>query len=395
MNVLFSELFTNYYYLIKSKMLTGLSPLQKKVAFVAVAYFGCATMGFFFYHCYFLSIHLLRKHRFHVYQSKRQQDIQQKLEKNRQAAQEQQTKEKSKGFILLQGDISESFTLFIPYQGNTTRSIGEQSKTMGGKQVGIASCEGAKNGMDNTDLASQLSFKINHQIFQAEVFSVFDGYQDVKAALFVKEHVTLYLKKAFEEQSVSTLTDADIENALKKAFIKLDTDFPGNEGTAAIVAFVLNGKIWVANAGNSRALLINNEGTVKQASEDADPKIERYKKTIEKLGGTVFLNRINGNLELARSIGHKQVVGKSGQRCISPKPKITCYPLAEFQAGYLVLACHGLYKVASSHEVGKAIQEMNERGMSPYKMAKHLVYTAMMRGAQDNVTAMVIKLSKN
>jgi serine/threonine protein phosphatase PrpC len=392
MNVLFTELFKNYSHLIKTKILTGLSPLQKKVALVAVAYFGCAAVGFFFYHCYFLSIHLLRKHRFYVYQHKRQHDIQQKLEKNRRAAQEQQAKERSKGFILPLGDIPESFALFIPYWGNTARSIDAHLKNVDCKQVGIASCEGAKNGMDNADIAGQFAFKIHHQIFHAEVFGIFDGYRDVRAALFVKEHLAEYLKKALEEQNLFTLTDADIENALKKAFIQLDADFTGNEGTAVIVAFTLNGKIWIANAGNSRALLVNNEGAVIQASEDADPKIERYKKTIEKLGGTVFLNRINGSLDVARSIGHQQVVGKSGQRCVSPKPKITCYSLAELQEGYLVLACHGLYKVASSHEVGKAIKQMADQGETPEKMAKRLIYAALLKNTQDNVSVMVVKL---
>ena len=73
----------------------------------------------------------------------------------------------------------------------------------------------------------------------------------------------------------------------------------------------------------------------RKASEDAKPNIARYKKKIEKFGGTIgFIGgayRVNGNLALARAIGDRWVVGSNGECCISSNPKITCYSLKDFK----------------------------------------------------------------
>lgn len=45
-----NALFSNYYNLIQKRMCAGLSPMQKKVALVALAYFCCATLGYWVYH---------------------------------------------------------------------------------------------------------------------------------------------------------------------------------------------------------------------------------------------------------------------------------------------------------------------------------------------------------
>lgn len=50
-NITPTSLFSNYYNLAKNKV-NSLSSLQKKVAFVALLYFSCVTVGYLFYRCY-------------------------------------------------------------------------------------------------------------------------------------------------------------------------------------------------------------------------------------------------------------------------------------------------------------------------------------------------------
>ena len=66
--------------------------------------------------------------------------------------------------------------------------------------------------------------------------------------------------------------------------------------------------------------------------------------------------------------------------------------LEEFRGGYLVLACDGLYDVATTDEVGKAVQKMEQDNETVENMAKRLVYNAIRCGSKDNVTAMVVEL---
>ena len=135
------------------------------------------------------------------------------------------------------------------------------------------------------------------------------------------------------------------------------------------------------------------DGKTTQASEDAKPYIERYKKKVEKLGGYVLDERVNGVLAVARAIGDRHIVGDiEGQCCVSPSPKITCYSLKDFENGFLVLACDGLYDVSSSNEAGLYVQLMANRKITAGKMAHQLVYSALSNESKDNVSVMVVGL---
>lgn len=69
--------------------------------------------------------------------------------------------------------------------------------------------------------------------------------------------------------------------------------------------------IYCANAGDSRAVICSN-GVAENLSEDHKPDNKIEKDRIYKAGSTVQEGRVDGNLNLSRSIGdlkHKQVAG--------------------------------------------------------------------------------------
>ena len=75
-------------------------------------------------------------------------------------------------------------------------------------------------------------------------------------------------------------------------------------GCTACSALVTPTKIYVANAGDSRAVLARKSGDKSVAVEMSDkPELDREKKRIEKAGGFVEDNRVKGVLNLSRSIG--------------------------------------------------------------------------------------------
>lgn len=74
-------------------------------------------------------------------------------------------------------------------------------------------------------------------------------------------------------------------------------------GCTAVVALVVGNKIYVANAGDSRAVMMRN-GVAIALSEDHKPTQERELNRIKSAGGYVnVVGRVNGNLNLSRSLG--------------------------------------------------------------------------------------------
>ena len=400
MNVLFNHLLSHpYVSLILDRITIALTPMQKKVALIGIAFFSGVTLA------YFSCIYSFKaKKKDATEQDSPPQLVNQKtdvaistrLEKNRNFAKEQQNTEISKGFVLTRGKI--------PRKGVKVKVVDEEGKKKkkrspikgegSSRRIGIASCEGCRDSMEDAHLATNIRFTVNHIDHTVLVFGVFDGHGGTEASVFVKQNLDQYLKEAFESNNQENLTEEGVFKALKACFEKLGEDYTGGDetGTTATVAILLGDKIWVANVGDSRTILVKQDGTVIQASEDAKPMIARYQKKIERLGGFIDENRVNGVLGVARAIGDKVYKGNEGKCCVLPNPKITNYPLDNFKRGYLVLACDGVYDVSTTAEMGSAIKQMADKREKTKKMAKRIVYSVISRGSQDNVSVVVVSL---
>lgn len=73
-------------------------------------------------------------------------------------------------------------------------------------------------------------------------------------------------------------------------------------GTTAVLILVTKSKYFVANIGDSRAVLCR-AGTAVALSTDHKPDLPEEKERIEKAGGYVKQGRVNGTLSLSRSFG--------------------------------------------------------------------------------------------
>jgi len=183
------------------------------------------------------------------------------------------------------------------------------------------------------------------------------------------------------------LSDQGIWNGLKQTFVKLNQQFKqmilSGSGTTAVIAMIIDGKIWVANLGDSRAVL-SNGGSPIQLSEDAKPRSEGYQNSIVKRGGFVSNSRVGGILSVARTIGDPLVQG------VSARPKITNYRLSDIRdESHQILACDGVYDVASTRQVvDKVYRNRNESAEELVKMIVRTAYSAM---SSDNLSALIVK----
>ncbi|KAF6778064.1 hypothetical protein AHF37_02243 [Paragonimus kellicotti] len=157
--------------------------------------------------------------------------------------------------------------------------------------------------------------------------------------------------------------DEDVENlrlGIPNALQDQDDNEPGvDSGTTACVALLLpvNGvvKLYVANAGDSRAVLCRGAAAV-DLSVDHKPEDEDEKSRITAAGGTVTRDgRVNGGLNLSRALGdhsYKQVKGLPlSDQMITPVPDITQFDLIPGSDEFLVIACDGVWNSMTSQEV--------------------------------------------
>lgn len=307
-----------------------------------------------------------------------------RMDKNYRYARQQQQNEPWTSLVMLPG--------FIPLTiGN--KPLSGHYQELNGKPVAVAFCQGrkeTKDKMEDEHLVTDLRFQVENECYQGDLFGVFDGHRGEQAARFVKENLQTYLKRALEQENKEKLTIEGIFNALKACCKSLDAHYVGTDGTTATIAFVFQNQIFVTNVGDSRVFVIQNKEAF-QLTEDAQPSLKRYEKTIKKLKGIVSFNQVNGRLGMARSIGDHDVVGEEGQCCVSPSPKITSWLLKPKEECYLVLASDGLF-VASTDNIGRIIHEAIEMHMPLEQIAKRLVYSMNRQGSVDDMTVIIVKL---
>jgi serine/threonine protein phosphatase PrpC len=187
------------------------------------------------------------------------------------------------------------------------------------------------------------------------------------------------------------LSKAEPDEALRRAFLKTDEEFLKiankeglGDGSTAITALVRGRTLWVANAGDARAILVSGSTAIAM-SEDHKPNRESERRRITQAGGTVvFMGcwRVNGVLATSRGFGDREL-----KKVVSAEPEIRHRTLTEGD-DYLVLASDGIWDVLSN----QIVAEIVARAGGCRAAATAVTEEALRRGSMDNVTAVVISL---
>ncbi|GFR40546.1 hypothetical protein Agub_g1119 [Astrephomene gubernaculifera] len=192
-----------------------------------------------------------------------------------------------------------------------------------------------------------------------------------------------------------------LEQALKQAFVNTDAEF-GDDGCAAmvgstaLVALVGTRKVWLANCGDSRAVLCRN-GRAIQLTDDHKPEREDEAERVEKAGGQVLFyngHRVMGVLAMSRAIGDHGL-----RPYIIPEPEVSVV-CRQDDDDFLLLASDGLWDVMANQEATnlciRCIKRAREKGASRNAAvriaASVLTKAAIDRGSKDNVTVLIIDL---
>jgi serine/threonine protein phosphatase PrpC len=131
-------------------------------------------------------------------------------------------------------------------------------------------------------------------------------------------------------------------------------DHPVHAGCTSVVCVMIGRDLVVANAGDSRAVLQRGNGAVKALSYDHKPEHHIETNRISKAGGFVNqFGRVNGNLNLSRSIGdlkYKQNCDYgAAEQIITAQPDVVCTTLEEDDE-FIILGCDGIWDCLSNEE---------------------------------------------
>eukprot|EP00965_Chrysotila_dentata_P016905 560759-Pleurochrysis_carterae.AAC.1 len=114
---------------------------------------------------------------------------------------------------------------------------------------------------------------------------LFDGHGGAECARFAAEALPRLLRAS------DAFAQGKVAQALRKAFIDADDEFAATQevsGTCALVALIGGGRMWLAHAGDSRAVLCTSEtGEAVRLTEDHKPGEEEERRRLVQAGGDV------------------------------------------------------------------------------------------------------------
>lgn len=271
----------------------------------------------------------------------------------------------------------------------------------------------------NQDCYTSFSMEVyyNNKMCPADFFAIFDGHgpakEEVSASIYCRNHV----KNAFMKCAKMLNTEGEdytIANTLKMTFVILDSmyksymelNYPKEKrpGTTAVLMVIVDGDLYVANCGDSRAILSKGKtGEWMQLSYDFKSSDPYAQKTTLNRGGKIKYaygsNRVDGSLAVTRSIGDEYLRDKQTQiKHISPRPKVVKLELKDFitnpDHASLLLATDGFFDVASTKQTADTLCDLLKSNYAPETIASAFSQAARNAGSQDDITVGIIPLQK-
>uniref|UniRef100_A0A182UG03 PPM-type phosphatase domain-containing protein n=1 Tax=Anopheles melas TaxID=34690 RepID=A0A182UG03_9DIPT len=261
-----------------------------------------------------------------------------------------------------------------------------------GLRYGVGSMQGWRCEMED---AYHAKTGLGDSLDDWNYFAVFDGH----AGDNVAKHCAANLL-----QRIITTTEFgnnDITKGIHTGFLQLDESMRNipelasgldKSGTTAVCAFISGQHLYIANCGDSRAVLCQNAQPI-FTTQDHKPILPGEKERIQNAGGSVMVQRVNGSLAVSRALGdydYKKVANLGQcEQLVSPEPEIFCRdrePADEF----LVLACDGVWDVMSNEELCQFVHNRLEVSDNLVDVANQVIDTCLHKGSRDNMSIIII-----
>lgn len=250
-----------------------------------------------------------------------------------------------------------------------------------GIRYGVSAMQGWRMEMEDAHVCNtSVNFGENYSFF-----GVFDGHAGSKVAKYCSEHLLAEITKSYKNLSKETDEMKRIEKAIVSGFLNLDKEMKDSltddrSGTTAIVSVITPDKIIFGNCGDSRGILCKS-GKVEFHTKDHKPVNEGERSRIEKAGGTVMMQRVNGALAVSRALGdfdYKRVDGlKPSEQLVSPEPEVSVLDRDLANDHFLLLACDGIYDVMTNDAVVQYVSRQLRLKEDLTKVCSNLIDTCL------------------
>ena len=266
-------------------------------------------------------------------------------------------------------------------------------------------------------------------------FGIYDGHGGSKCADYLRDclHKLIFNDENYPE---------NVKEAIKNGFLKAEKEFLNNyaldkddnmnildhSGSCAVVIIIVDKKIYIANVGDSRAILSVNLGREYIiVTEDHKPSNEKEKIRIIQNGGQVYQTQtpingeegdalngqillgpyrvLPGRLSVSRTIGDIEAKGiqfGGNPNVVVPYPDIYTFDLEKYDIDFIVLGCDGIYDQISSEEILDSTWMILKNKEINYNLHEKcgiivdfILKASMARKSFDNITCVIISLKDN
>lgn len=161
-------------------------------------------------------------------------------------------------------------------------------------------------------------------------------------------------------------------------------------GSTCVVILVTPSHIICANAGDSRAVLQRGD-TVLPLSFDHKPNNIPEHERITKAGGFVKSKRVDGDLAVSRGLGDFSYKTNEGfstdKQKVIPNPEFVVYPRNRKEDEYIILACDGIWDVATNQQCSQYVQELLKEGETDLGLiCEEALDVCLEKNSRDNMT---------
>eukprot|EP01126_Amoeba_proteus_P045318 TRINITY_DN5067_c0_g1_i20.p1 TRINITY_DN5067_c0_g1~~TRINITY_DN5067_c0_g1_i20.p1 ORF type:complete len:354 (-),score=74.76 TRINITY_DN5067_c0_g1_i20:172-1233(-) len=264
-------------------------------------------------------------------------------------------------------------------------------------RVGMATMQGWRETME--DAHTIVLSMARHS--DTGFFGIFDGHSGSLCANFIADRLHNEVDKLdglFDEKELARVCMECDQTFLEAERYKDNDD--GCAGIFSVVKFA-DGKLNIVNAniGDSRTILAKarGDGTYEAiaCTYDHKPTEPKERERIEKAGGSVTLQRVDGQLALSRAFGDRLLKTPEGapleNRKVTSNPDFTSFEISSND--FLLLCCDGIFEADIFHRQDLVNWVANKRILSNdlAQICADLLEECLERGSHDNMSAMIIE----
>lgn len=303
------------------------------------------------------------------------------------------------------------------------KPIREKTNETGSKNgisFALSSMQGWRQEQEDAHICQ---IELNQDKFKNwSLFMVFDGHGGDKVANYVSEHFTDYLldQDYFKNMNMTEeINQVKLGSAICDAFLDFDEKMEKiweenqpsmNGGCTAVGILITEEYLIFINLGDSRAFYSgyknkdDNKLKVLFSTKDHKPGDVEEKKRILNAGGTVEKmlgngpDRVDGDLAVSRAFGDytykDQPLIHRKDRKVSSLPEISFTKRNKEHDSFALIACDGIYDVASNLELTKYLEYRFKNEEKIQSITDELLETCLSAGSKDNMSAILVRFDE-